>query len=140
MNGLTIGAVAKRAGLGVETIRFYEKEGLIDSPARTAANYRIYSPQVVTRLQFIKRAKDLGFTLREVSELLTLRQDPHAMKKDVKHQVEAKIADIDGKIRDLRRIRDTLASLDKCCDGEGSADDCPILKALETETADILAD
>ena len=139
MKGMTIGNVARQADLGVETIRFYEKEGLIEPAARTEANYRIYSAQVVTRLRFIKRAKDLGFTLKEIRELLALRQDPLAGKQDVKHQIEAKIADIEGKIRDLRKIRDTLASLDQCCDGQGSTDDCPILQALEAETSESLA-
>jgi len=84
MNGLTIGKVARNAGLGIETIRFYEREGLIDPPHRTEANYRVYPQQDIIRLRFIKRAKNLGFTLKEIKELLSLRQDPAASKEDVK--------------------------------------------------------
>lgn len=131
MNGLTIGKVAKGAGLGIETVRFYEKEGLIEPPERTASNYRIYSSQAIVRLRFIKRAKTLGFTLKEIKELLSLRHNPSANKSDVKKQVEAKIDDIKQKISDLKKIQKTLETLDECCNGKGPTDDCPILKALE---------
>lgn len=132
MSGLTIGKVAKEARLGIETIRFYEKEGLIAPPARTASNYRIYPQQIVHRLLFIKRAKSLGFSLKEIKDLLSLRQDPQATKAEVKLQTEGKIADIEQKIHDLTRIKDVLETLDECCDGQGSTHDCPILDALET--------
>ncbi|MEA3362467.1 MAG: heavy metal-responsive transcriptional regulator [Thermodesulfobacteriota bacterium] len=131
MNGLTIGKVAKSAGLGIETVRFYEREGLINPLARTEANYRLYSEDGIIRLRFIKRAKTLGFSLKEIRELLLLRQDVDATKKDVKNQVEAKIDDIKKRIRDLKKIQKTLESLDQCCDGQGSTEDCPILNALE---------
>ncbi len=132
MNGLTIGKIAKAAGLGIETVRFYEKEGLIDPPQRTEANYRIYSQHEILRLRFIKRAKKLGFTLKEIKDLLSLQHDPHATKADVKHQTEAKIANIDEKIRVLTRMKKILESLDACCDGQGPTSECPILDALET--------
>lgn len=132
MGGLTIGKIAKGAGLGIETVRFYEKEGLIDPPARTESNYRIYPERDILRLRFIKRAKNLGFTLKEIKELLFLRHDPQSTKADVKHQTEAKIADIEQKIRDLTRIKEILKSLDACCDGQGPTSECPILDALET--------
>ena len=77
MNGLTIGRLAKQAGLGIETIRFYERQGLIQPPPRTDSNYRIYPEEEVARLKFIKRAKDLGFTLKEIKELLFMQHDPH---------------------------------------------------------------
>ena len=131
MNGLTIGKVAKSSGLGIETVRFYEREGLIQPLARTASNYRLYSNDGIVRLRFIKRAKTLGFSLKEIKELLLLRQSPDATKRDVKNQVEGKISDIKQKIRDLKKIQKTLESLDSCCDGQGSTDNCPILKALE---------
>ncbi len=133
MNGLTIGKMAKIAGLGIETIRFYEREGLIAPPARTESNYRIYPKQDVVRLRFIKRAKNLGFTLKEIKELLTLRHNQLASKGDVKRQTEAKIEDIKLKIRDLTRIQQTLEALDESCDGHGPTADCPILNALESE-------
>jgi Cu(I)-responsive transcriptional regulator len=131
MNRLTIGKVAKGAGLGIETVRFYEREGLIEPPERSDSNYRIYSSRAVSRLRFIKRAKTLGFTLREIKELLSLRHDPSASKSAVKLQVEAKIEDIKQKISDLKNIQQTLEALDECCNGQGPTDDCPILKALE---------
>lgn len=132
MNGLTIGKVAKGAGLGIETVRFYEREGLINPPDRTASNYRIYPQRDILRLHFIKRAKSLGFTLKEIKDLLSLRHDPQATKADVKQQTETKIADIEQKISDLTRIKDILKSLDNSCDGHGPTSDCPILDALET--------
>ncbi|MCK4502512.1 MAG: heavy metal-responsive transcriptional regulator [Desulfuromonadales bacterium] len=131
MAGLTIGKVAKGAELGIETVRFYEREGLLEPPERTASNYRIYSSQAITRLRFIKRAKTLGFTLKEIKELLSLRHNPSASKSDVKVQVEAKIDAIKQKISDLKNIQNTLETLDECCNGKGPTDDCPILKALE---------
>ena len=131
MNGLTIGKVAKSAGLGIETVRFYEREGLIKPLARTASNYRLYADDGITRLRFIKRAKTLGFTLNEIKELLFLRTNPDATKEDVKEQIGEKVDDIKRRIRELKKIQKTLESLDSCCDGHGSADECPILAALE---------
>jgi Cu(I)-responsive transcriptional regulator len=131
MRNLTIGKVAKSAGLGIETVRFYEREGLIEPLTRTDSNYRLYSEEGIIRLRFIKRAKALGFSLKEIRELLLLRVDPGASKADVKEQVEAKIDDIKKKIKDLKQIQKTLETLDSCCDGHGSTVDCPILKALD---------
>jgi Zn(II)-responsive transcriptional regulator len=131
MRKLTIGKVAKSAGVGIETVRFYEREGLIQPLSRTDANYRLYSEEGIVRLQFIKRAKALGFSLKEIRELLLLSADPGASKAEVKEQVEAKIDDIKMKIKDLKKIQKTLETLDSCCDGQGSTDDCPILMALE---------
>jgi len=131
MNGLTIGKVAKSAGLGIETVRFYEREGLITPLARSASNYRLYAADGIIRLRFIKRAKTLGFSLREIKELLFLRSDPGATKEDVKEQIEEKIDDIKQRIKDLKKIQKTLETLDACCDGHGSAEKCPILAALE---------
>jgi len=131
MNGLTIGKVAKSAGLGIETVRFYEREGLITPLARTESNYRLYADDGIVRLRFIKRAKTLGFTLREIKELLFLRADPDATKEDVKVQIEEKIDDIKKRIRDLKKIQKILETLDSSCDGHGSAEECPILAALE---------
>jgi MerR family mercuric resistance operon transcriptional regulator len=137
MNGLTIGKVAKSAGLGIETVRFYEREGLIKPLSRTESNYRIYADDGIVRLRFIKRAKTLGFSLREIKELLFLRADSDATKEAVKEQIEEKIDDIKQRIKDLKKIQKTLEALDACCDGHGPADECPILAALEgTEPLD----
>ena len=132
MKNLTIGKVAQKAGIGAETVRFYEKEGLIGPAARTEANYRVYESVDIARLRFIRRAKSLGFTLKEIKDLLSLRHNSGASKEDVKRQTEAKIADIEQKIRDLSSIKATLEKLDERCDGHGPANDCPILEALET--------
>lgn len=131
MKPLTIGQVARKAGVGVETVRFYEREGLLEQPARRESGYRQYPEAVVARLRFIKRAKELGFTLREIVELLALRHDPDADTVDVKRRAEAKIADIDARIRDLRRTRQALVRLAEACPGHGPLIDCPIIEALD---------
>src|SRR3954451_20796962 len=111
MKPLTIGTVARRAGVGVETVRFYEREGLLDEPARRASGYRQYAEEAIDRLRFIRRAKQLGFTLREIKGLLALRLDAGAERADVRRHAEAKIADIDAKIADLARMREALVRL-----------------------------
>jgi Hg(II)-responsive transcriptional regulator len=130
MNGLTIGRLAKQAGLGIETVRFYERQGLIEPPPRTDSNYRIYPEEEVGRLKFIKRAKDLGFTLKEIKELFELQNDPHATKADIKKRTIEKIEDIKKKVRDLSRIQEALEHLAGACDGHGPLSECPILDAL----------
>ena len=95
MDTLTIGKVAREAGVGVETIRFYEREGLLESPDRRPSGYRQYEPEAIARLRFIKQAQRLGFTLREIKELLALKLDPDATRKQVKERAVAKIADIE---------------------------------------------
>ena len=135
MDKLTIGKLAKQADIGIETVRFYERQGLIDPPLRTDSNYRIYPQEEVTRLKFIKRAKMLGFTLKEIKELLALRHDPHAIKADVKNRTLVKIEDVTRKIRDLTRINEALEHLYNACDGHGPLDECPILEALDADNS-----
>jgi len=130
MNGLSIGKLAKQVGLGIETVRFYERQGLIEPPPRTDSNYRIYPEKEVDRLKFIKRAKDLGFTLKEIKELLELQHDPHATKADIKKRTEQKIKNIKQKVQDLTRILTALEHLAGTCDGHGPLSECPILEAL----------
>jgi len=130
MNGITIGELAKEADIGVETIRFYERQGLITAPPRTASNYRIYPEEEISRLRFIKRAKMLGFTLNEIKDLLALSHDPQATRADIKDRTVAKIADVNRKIDDLVRIKQALVHLTAECDGHGPLDGCPILEAL----------
>ena len=128
---LTIGKVAKRAGIGVETIRFYEQEQLLPKPARDpSSGYRLYPPSAISRLQFIARAKELGFTLRQTRELLELRAGP-ATCGSMRARAQEKIKDVRDRIEDLRRIEDALQKLTEACPGEGSLNDCPILEALE---------
>lgn len=132
MNGLTIGKLAKQAGLGIETVRFYERQGLLEAPPRTDSNYRVYPEEEVARLRFIKRAKNLGFTLNEIKGLLYLRHDPQATKADIKDRALSKIRDVKQKINDLTRIKEALEDLAGSCDGHGPLEECPILQALET--------
>ena len=130
---LTIGQVARLAGVGVETVRFYEREGLLPRPARKPSGYRQYPEEAVARLHFIRRAKALGFTLKEVAELLALRLDPSADRAAVKGRTAAKVEDIDRKIEDLRRMRQALVKLADACSGRGHLSGCPILGALDGE-------
>ena len=134
MSGLTIGRLAKQVGLGIETVRFYERQGLIEPPPRTDSNYRIYPEEEVTRLRFIKKAKRLGFTLNEIKELLFIRHDPNATKADIKNRTLNKIEDVKQKISDLTRIKMALEHLVSSCDGHGPLEECPILEALDSES------
>jgi MerR family copper efflux transcriptional regulator len=133
MNGLKIGRLAKQVGIGIETVRFYERQGLIEPPPRTDSNYRIYPEEEVARLRFIKRAKNLGFTLNEIKELLFILHNPNATKADVKDRTLANIKEIQEKISDLTRIKTALEHLASSCDGHGSLDECPILEALDSD-------
>jgi len=127
---LTIGKLAKQAAVSIDSIRFYEREGLLAAPARTESNYRLYSVEAVARLRFIKRAKDLGFSLTEIREFLELSHNPAASKADVKRKTRKKIEDIRGRMEDLGRILTVLEQLDQSCDGHGPIAGCPILNAL----------
>ena len=133
MANWTIGKVAREAGVGIETVRFYERQGLIDEPPRSSSGYRQYPQAVVPRLRFIRRAKELGFTLNEIRELLALRLDPETTCADVKQRAEEKIADIEDKLRALRRMKRALVELTRSCRGRGPVDDCPILRALDPQ-------
>ncbi len=129
--GLTIGRVAAEAGVGVETVRFYERKGLIEQPEKPAFGHRHYAVETVARIRFIRRAKELGFTLKEIAELLELRMDPGKSCAEVRARALAKLADIDRRIEALRRMRRALARLAGACGGEGPTSDCPILEAIE---------
>jgi len=130
MESLTIGKLAQRAGVGVETIRFYEREGLISEPPRRPSGYRDYPLETVARIVFIRRAKNLGFTLKEINELLELRVRPRRNCAQVKRSADAKIADIDGKIASLRRMRRALKDLTRACEKRTPTTECPILTSL----------
>src|SRR5262249_49406784 len=133
MKPLTIGQVARSAGVGVEAVRFYERQGLLQEPARKDSGYRQYPEDVVARLRFIKRAKELGFSLKEIKELLALRVDPDTTCADGRSRAEAKIADVDEKIHALQRIKKALVKLTAGCRGRGPTSECPILDALDGE-------
>lgn len=131
MKPLTIGQVAHRSGVGIETVRFYEREGLLARPKRSVSGYRQFDEEVIVRLQFIRRAKELGFTLNEIKELLSLRVDLDTSCDDVKDRAEIKIADIEDKIKTLRRMKKTLVRLTQECGKKGGGSECPILDALD---------
>ncbi len=128
---LTIGQVADETGVGVETVRFYQRTGLIEEPPREGTKRRRYAPETVGRIRFIRGAQNLGFSLKEVRELLDLRVVPGTSKAEIKAQAETKAAEIEEKMRDLQRMRDTLMKLIGACDGGGTLDDCPILEAFD---------
>jgi MerR family mercuric resistance operon transcriptional regulator len=136
MKPLTIGQVARKAGIGVETVRLYEREGLLQEPARRQSGYRQYREDVVARLQFIRRAKELGFSLKEIKELLALRVDPSITCREIKVQAEAKIAHIEGKIASLVKMKEALLKLATVCRGRGPTSECPMLDALDNEEED----
>jgi Hg(II)-responsive transcriptional regulator len=136
MKTFTVGQVAKRSGVGIETVRFYERHGLLDEPERRESGYRQYGGDDVAVLRFIRRAKRLGFTLKEIKALFALRLDGSATRSDVRAQATAKIADIGSKIRDLQRMREALSVLTAACHGNGPATGCPILESLNNPDDD----
>lgn len=133
MGQLTIGELAKRGGVNLETVRYYERRGLLPAPPRSPSGYRLFPAESVRRIRFIKRAQELGFSLKEVGELLALRVDPEGTSAEVRERAEAKIADVEEKIRTLRAMKKALARLTATCCGRGSASDCPILESLNSE-------
>lgn len=129
----TIGAAARRAGVGIDTIRYYERAGLLPPPQRRASGYRDYGPGVVERLRFVRRAKELGFTLEEIRELLALSTDREHGVKGVKQRAEARLSEVEKRIRELQRVKRGLQQLIDACPGQGALEHCPILRALTGE-------
>ena len=127
---LTIGKVAAQAGVGIDTVRFYERGGLLNRPRRTAAGYRLYGDDDVARLRFIRRAKSLGFSLEEIAELLALN-DGGGRRQSVREIAERRLAEVTRRIEELKRIRRTLAHLvHECRTGDGPLAGCPIIQAM----------
>lgn len=130
---LTISPLARQAGVGIDTVRYYERLGLLPEPPRRASGYRVYPADTLQRLQFIRRAKNLGFSLEEIKELLEMsRQSEHGVPA-VKASAAAKLKDVEERIAELSRMRDGLRQLVEACPGHGAAQDCPILNALSGE-------
>jgi MerR family transcriptional regulator, copper efflux regulator len=131
MRDLTIGEVARQAGVGVETIRFYERRGLIQQPTKPRERgFRVYAPDQIKRIKFIRQAQQIGFSLREIEELLSLRADPRADCSDVRTQAVAKLEEVSRKIEQLRRIETGLKALIAVCPGQGGIQACSILDTL----------
>jgi Hg(II)-responsive transcriptional regulator len=123
--------LARRAGVNVETLRFYERKGLLPEPPRRASGYRQYPADDVRRIRFIKRAQELGFTLGEVRELLALRVRPGTTAADVRERAQRKLTDVRRKMAELAAIERALVKLTESCDGRGPTGECPILHHLE---------
>jgi MerR family transcriptional regulator, copper efflux regulator len=127
----SIGQVARQSGVSVETIRYYEKEGLLEEPERKESGYRQYKGEAVVRLSFIQQAKELGFSLKEIGELLSIKSD--AKCNAVKQLAQDKLDDVEGKIKMLQRMRKSLKKLINVCPGQAPINDCPILEALNVQ-------
>lgn len=134
---LRTGEVAALAGVNVQTLRYYERRGLLKEPERRPSGYRQYPAEAVQLIRFIKRAQELGFTLSEVEDLLRLRDDQGTACAEVRSAAEAKIEDIERKIRHLRAMKRALGVLVASCATEGSVRRCPILEALEDKRSDV---
>jgi len=134
MKGYTVSQLARAAGVGGETVRHYEEIGLLPKAGRSDSGYRFFPETAVARMNFIRRAKSLGFGLTEITELLRLSdqrqsKEPSDMVQ-LREAANAKLADVDTKLAELQRVRAGLVALIDCCPGKGSLRDCPILAAL----------
>ncbi|AKU95719.1 Heavy metal resistance transcriptional regulator HmrR [Labilithrix luteola] len=127
---LSIGALAKRAGVSVQAVRYYERLGLMPQPRRASGEYRKYDETAVARLRFIRRAADLGFTLAETKDLLSLRARPGAPCKSVRARAREKLAAIEHKLAELEDLRRAVAALVDVCGGDTAVEHCSILAAL----------
>ncbi len=132
MSAMTIGKVARKAGVGVETIRFYERRGLIGQPPKPLnAGFRVYPQESIERIRFIREAQELGFSLREIGELLSLRADPSADCADVRERAQGKLEEVRRKIAQLERIHAALEELIAACPAKGALRACSIMGAIE---------
>lgn len=134
MKALRIGELSKSTGIGIETIRFYEREGLLQEPPRLPSGHRQYSSEAIHTLQFIQRAKRLGFTLREINELLALKAAQGDVCTEVCERAKSKIQDIEERIQSLEHMKSSLLELTTACDSKGSTKECLVLGALENKT------
>lgn len=132
---MKIGELARRAAVGIDTVRYYERQGLLPAPQRLASGYRRYDETDVARLRFVRRAKALGFTLVEIRELLALSGRGEADMGGLKAAATEKLADVEAKLAELTRIRDGLRTLVAACPGHGALEQCPILNALAEDNA-----
>lgn len=130
MPAITIGRLAKHAGVNIDTVRYYERNGLLPTPLRRASGYREYTTTDVDRLLFIRRAKELGFTLAEIGELLSLTAARDSDMRGVKRKAEERLRQVEFKIKELQRVRRGLKALIDACPGHGELAACPIMAAL----------
>ncbi|MGG0658327.1 Hg(II)-responsive transcriptional regulator [Rummeliibacillus pycnus] len=125
-----ISELAEKCSINKETIRYYERIGLLSEPSRTNAGYRVYSDDTVNRIHFIKRIQDLGFSLTEINKLLGVVDKDNERCRDIYDFVIQKIDEVQNKIRDLKRIEHMLINLKECCPDEKSLHECPIIETL----------
>lgn len=130
MKGLKISQVGKEAGVNIETIRYYERLGLLSEPARTESGYRVFPPEVVQRIRFIKRSQDLGFTLTEIHKLLTMNESESFGCREIRQFTTKKVKEVELKIRDLQNIKSVLEDLSSKCSDERPINGCPIIERL----------
>ena len=132
-HALKVGQVAQHAAVNLQTIRYYEREGLLPEPPRLSSGYRLYTDSMVRRVRFIKRAQEIGFSLAEIRELLSLRGDGRPERNEVRAIAQAKIADIEDKMRTLKAMKAILNRLTERCSGCGPASECQILESIDSE-------
>ena len=125
--------LAERGGVNLQTIRYYEREGLLPKPPRLKSGYRMFPETAVQRVRFIKRAQELGFQLSEVRQLLSIQIDPAKECSDVQRLAKAKVEDIEARIRTLQSMRRVLSNLADACPGRGPSSECPILESMEAK-------
>lgn len=130
-NYLQIGELAKQAGVNIQTVRYYEKRGILKPSKRTSAGFRLYGPDTIQTLNFIKHSKDLGFTLEEIRDLLNLRATTASRCQKVRKKAKAKLEDIQEKLRVLRQMERNLKSLIQKCEKQETDTNCPIIEGLE---------
>ena len=133
---MKIGELAQRAGVRIDTVRYYERQGLLPPPVRQPSGYRSYAPSDISRLRFVRRAKALGFTLEEIRELLALSGRREDDMGGLKAAATEKLADVEAKLTELKRIRDGLKTLVASCPGHGALEQCHILNALDEDAQD----
>lgn len=132
---MNIGQLARQAGVPIDTVRYYERQGLIPEPPRSTSGYRQYGPGDVTRLEFIRRAKTLGFTLEEIGELMAISGNYSNDMKEMKQKASTKLQVVEARLEELVRMRDALRGLVDACPGHGPLAACPIMAALTTDPA-----
>lgn len=127
---LKIGELARRAGISVDAVRFYEERGVLPAAERTPSGYRLFPAAAVERLAFVGRAKNLGFSLDDIVELLSLRECGASDSHRVREKLDERLAEVDRRIGELQRLRGAIASLAGTCDGTRPTSECPILEAF----------
>lgn len=130
---LRSGELARQSGVNLQSVRFYEREGLLPAPPRAGSGYRAFPESAVRRVRFIRRAQELGFSLAEIRELLSLRVDHGRDRSSVRALANSKLQEIDRKIASLEAMREALHQLAGRCTGSGPADECPILEAIDSQ-------